>query len=450
MKKHFILALLMLLSVSVHAKKKVSQQPLFPDGTPVSSWFSDTTKVNVDALGRQYVITDYGVRFDPTIVQTERIQQVIDRCAEEGGGVIVIPRGTFLSGALFFKKGTHLHFEDGATLKGIDDIRHYPLIPMHFEGLPVNYFAALVTAEHADGFTITGRGTIDGNALRFWEEFWIRRKFNRQCTNLEAMRPQLVYIAHSDDVTVQDVRLVNSAFWTNHLYRCDRVKYLDCHIEAPTFGTTRAPSSDGIDLDDCDDVLVRGCYINVCDDGVCMKGGRGTFVDRDSTAGPVNRVIVEHCRFGKYTNAGVTFGSDAWDCHNVIMRNCHFENSWHVVLFKMRTDTPQRYGDVLIEHCTGKVRNAIEISSWSQFHTLNERPDMPVSSVSNLIVRNVDIQADAFFVVRQKHPFTISHVTLENIQAVDRKNCFEVDNIQHLTVKNVVLNHVQKHTENKQ
>ncbi len=443
MNKHVILALLLLLGISVSAKKKAVQPQLFPDGTPVSSWFSDTVKVDVASLGRQYVITDYGVRFDPTIVQTERIQQVIDRCSEEGGGVVVIPRGTFLSGALFFKKGTHLHFEDGATLKGVDDIRHYPLMPMHFEGLPVNYFAALVTAEHVDGFTITGRGTIDGNALRFWEEFWIRRKFNRQCTNLEAMRPQLVYIAHSDDVTLQDVRLVNSAFWTTHLYRCDRVKYFDCHMEAPTFGTTRAPSSDGIDLDDCDDVLVRGCYINVCDDGVCMKGGRGTFVDRDSTAGPVNRVIVENCRFGKYTNAGVTFGSDAWNCHNVIMRNCHFEDSWHVVLFKMRTDTPQRYGDVLIENCTGTVRNAIEISSWSQFHALNERPDMPVSSVSNLTVRNMDIQADAFFVVQQKHPFTISHVTLENIQAKDRKNSFEVDKVQHLTVKNVVLNNVK-------
>lgn len=203
---------------------------------------------------------------DSTILQTKQIQAVIDRCATEGGGVVVVPQGTFLTGALFFRPGTHLHFLNGGRLKGIDDIRHYPLVPMHMEGLPVNYFAALVNADGTDGFTITGHGTIDGNARRFGDEFWLRRKWNSKCTNLEALRPQLVYISNSNDVTVQDVRLVNSGYWTNHLYRCDRVKYLDCFIVSPTEGKIHAPSSDGIDLDDCDDVLVRGCYISVWDE----------------------------------------------------------------------------------------------------------------------------------------------------------------------------------------
>lgn len=327
---------------------------LWPDGQPVAEWFSDTAKVDVASLGKQYVLTDYGVVSDDSVsLQTKQIQAVIDRCSDEGGGVVVVPEGTFLTGALFFKPGTHLHVEKNGRLKGIDDIRHYPIIPMHMEGKMIDYFSALINADGVNGFTITGKGTIDGNARRFWEEFWLRRKWNNKCTNLEALRPQLVYISHSNDVTVQDVRLVNSAFWTNHLYRCDRVKYLDCYIVSPTEGNIHAPSSDGIDFDDCDDVLVRGCYISVWDDGVCLKGGKGTFVDRDSTAGPVNRVIVEHCTFGPEVVGGVTFGSEAYDCHNVILRNCHFENSWHMLLFKMRTDTPQQYGDVLMENCTG-------------------------------------------------------------------------------------------------
>ena len=64
-----------------------------------------------------------------------------------------------------------------------------------------------------------------------------------------------------EHVTEQDLRLINSAFWTNHLYRCHRVKYLDCYIVSPTEGKTHAPSSDGIDLDDCDDALVRRCHL---------------------------------------------------------------------------------------------------------------------------------------------------------------------------------------------
>lgn len=450
MKKLYLLIWLLAASLlTVNAKKKQAVR-LWPDGSPISEWFADSAKVDVVTLGKQYLITDFGVSMDSAAIQTSAIQQVIDRCAEEGGGVIVVPKGTFLTGALFFKKGTHLHFEDGGKIKGIDDIRHYPIIPMHFEGLPVNYFAALITAEHVDGFTITGKGMIDGNARRFWDEFWIRRQWNRQCTNLEALRPQLVYISHSDDVTVQDVRLVNSAFWSNHLYRCNRVKYLDCHIESPTEGMTRAPSSDAIDLDVCNDAVVRGCYINICDDGVCLKGGRGTFVDSDSTAGAVNRVLVENCRFGHWTNAGVTFGSDAWNCHDVIMRNCQFDNSDHMLLFKMRPDTPQQYGDMLMENCWGSTKYpAIEVSTWTQFHYKNLRTDMPVSSVSNVTIRHLKVKTSSLFRVQKTrnnlvHQFNLSSFTFENIDAEDENNTFDIDQIDGVTMKNVILNGVNK------
>lgn len=444
MKRLILFLLLALLCVCASAKKKVTTPLSWPDGSPMIEWFTDTAKVDLKMLGKQYVITKYGVKNDPTILQTQQIQAVIDRCAKEGGGVVVIPRGTFLTGALFFKPGTHLHFEDEACLKGIDDIRHYPLIRMHMEGQMIDYFAALVTAQHVDGFTITGRGTIDGNGLRFWEEFWIRRKWNKKCTNLEALRPQLVYITDSKDVTVQDVRLVNSPFWTNHLYRCERVRYIDCHIESPTFGDYHAPSSDAIDLDVCNDVVVRGCYMNICDDAVCLKGGKGTFVDRDSTAGPVNRVLVEQCRFGNHVNAAVTFGSEAWNCHNVILRHCQMENAHRLLLFKMRPDTPQQYGDVLVEYCTGVTQHsAIEASTWTQFHNQQERSDMAVSSVRNVTVRNIDIKTANFFKVDMKHKFTLSDFTLENINVKDKHNCYQTDKVENLKVKNVVLNSKQ-------
>lgn len=445
MKRAFLIIAALFLCLMVSAKKKTIVTPQWPDGSMMTEWFTDTAKVDVQNLGRCYVITDYGVKNDPTILQTQQIQAVIDRCFLEGGGVVVIPRGTFLTGALFFKQGTHLHFEDEGCLKGIDDIRHYPLIKMHMEGQMIDYFAALVTAQHVDSFTITGRGTIDGNGLRFWEEFWIRRKWNKKCTNLEALRPQLVYISDCKDVTVQDMRLVNSPFWTNHLYRCERVRYIDCHIESPTFGDYHAPSSDALDLDVCSDVVVRGCYMNVCDDAVCLKGGKGTYVDKDSTAGPVGRVLVEKCRFGKRSNGGITFGSEAWNCHNVVMRDCRFEGSYHMLLFKMRPDTPQQYGDVLVERCTGTVSSsAIEASTWTQFHNKIEREDLPPSVVSNVTIRDIDIKAGSFFKIEKKHDFTVRRFTLENIQATDRHNRFDEGKVTDITIKNVTLNNVKK------
>ena len=192
MKTKLIALALLIATLPAVGKKKVKTE-LFPDGTPIPAWFSDTTKVSQEMLGKRYVITEYGVSTDSTVVQTERIQAVINKASQEGGGVVVVPKGVFLSGSLFFKQGVNLLVEEGGMLKGSDRIRDFKLVETRMEGQTLKYFAALVNADDTDGFTIAGKGTINGNGYNYWEEFWIRRQYNRQCTNLEAMRPRLVY-----------------------------------------------------------------------------------------------------------------------------------------------------------------------------------------------------------------------------------------------------------------
>ena len=415
----------------------------WPDGSQMEPWFADTARVDVERLGRQYVITDCGVRPDSALLQTEAIQAVIDSAAASGGGVIVVPRGTFLTGSLFFRPGTHLHLSEGARLKGSDAITHYKIIKTRLEGQTLDYFAALINVRGADGFTITGRGTIDGNGRRFYDEFWLRRKVFPKCTNLEALRPRMIYIADSRNVTVQDVTLLNSGFWTNHLYRCSRVRYIGCRILAPTDGYPKGPSTDAIDLDACQDVVVRGCYINVNDDAVCLKGGKGTFVDRDSTAGPCRNVLIENVAYG-VAGAGVTFGSEAWDCSNVIMRDCTFRNTGHIVRFKMRPDTPQRYRDVLIERCSGTPRRGISVAPWLQFHNLLDRPDMPRSGVSNVTLRDIDVRCSMiFYDVRPSADYDLSGFTFRNVRAEAPKGGFDTSYIKECEVENVTVNGVK-------
>lgn len=433
-------ALVLMTAVAADAKKR---QQLWPDGTAMEAWFADTTKVDVSTLGKQYVITDYGVTNDSTVLQTAAIQKVIDTAAQAGGGVVVVPKGTFLTGSLFFKPGTHLHLQDGARIKGSDAITNYAIVKTRLEGQTLNYFAALINASGIDGFTITGHGTIDGNGRRFYDEFWLRRKVFPKCTNLEALRPRMIYISNSKNITVQDVHLVNSGFWTNHLYRCSRVRYLGCYIYAPTSGYPKGPSTDALDLDACSDVHVNGCYINVNDDGVCLKGGKGTFVDKDSTNGPCRNILIENCRYG-VAGAGVTFGSEAWDCSNVILRNCHFTNTGNLVLFKMRPDTPQKYRNVLVENVEGTPKNGVRVARWMQFYNLLDRPDMPRSGVSNVTLRNVNVKCSKkFYDVQQSDKYDLSGFTFENIKAEDPKGGFDTSYIKDCKVKNVTVNGVK-------
>jgi len=443
MKKALLLLMMVALSVTMAEAKKKPKPQLWPDGTPISEWFMDTTKVDVNTLGKQYVITDYGVVRDSTRLQTEAIQRVIDMAAGNGGGVVVIPEGTFLTGALFFKQGTHLYVKKGGTIKGIDAIKYYPIKKTRIEGQTIDYFCALINADGIDGFTIAGEGTINGNGLRFWEEFWIRRKYNRQCTNLEALRPRLVYISNCKNVQVQDVHLINSPFWTNHIYRCEKVKYIGCTIYAPHEPQeSKAPSSDALDIDVCKDVLVHGCNISVNDDAVVLKGGKGTWADQDPNNGPSSNVLVQHCNYG-FVHGCVTLGSESLHDWNVILRDCHVEEASNVLWLKMRPDTPQHYEYVTVENLTGNCKNFLLVRPWTQFYKPEQRDDMPLSQCNNITMRNINMKCADFFAVNLSEKFALKDFTFENINVSDEKGAFDPNLIPGTVTKNVVINGVR-------
>ena len=442
MKIVFRLSILMAaLTICTAASAKKKKVELFPDGTPIPAWFSDTVKVDINTLGKKYVITDYGVKSDSTLVQTEQIQKVIDTAAENGGGLIVIPKGTFLSGSLFFKKGTHLYVDEGATLKGSDRIKHFKILDSRMEGQCLKYFAALVNADGIDGFTIAGKGTINGNGHNYWEEFWIRRQYNRQCTNLEAMRPRLVYISNCKNVTVQDVHLINSPFWTNHLYKSEYVRYIGCYIYAPTSGI-KAPSSDAIDIDVCDNVLIHGCYMSVNDDAVAMKGGKGTWADKDPNNGANHNVIIQHCTYGK-VHGCLTLGSESIYDRNIVMRHCTFSDANRVLWLKMRPDTPQHYEYVSIENVQGTCNNFLVVRPWTQFFKPENRDDMPLSQCNNIIIKNVKAQCSNFFNVGKSDKYKLTDFTFDNCQIDDQKNAFDAKLIDNCNVNNLTINGIE-------
>ena len=334
-------------------------QEKFPDGTPVSDWFKDSKIVDINTLGKKYILTDYGVINDSTLLQTEKIQSAIDAAAQNGGGVIVIPKGTYLSGALFFKPKTHLHLEEGAVLKGSDDISNFPIIDTRMEGQSLKYFTALVNADKVDGFTLSGKGTIDGNGLRYWKSFWLRRKVNPQCTNMDELRPRLVHISHSNNVQLSGVRLINSPFWTTHLYKCNHIKLLNLYIFSPE-KPVKAPSTDAIDIDVCSNVLVKNCYMSVNDDAIALKGGKGPWADQDPNNGGNFNIIIEDCTYG-FCHGALTCGSESIHNRNIILRRIHITNANRLLWLKMRPDTPQLLsgGNSACKSLTGTLGNQV-------------------------------------------------------------------------------------------
>ena len=391
----------------------------WPDDSKMDDWFLQSGKVDVAQLGRQYVITDYGVSTDSTLVQTTLIQHVIDLCADKGGGVVVIPEGTFLSGALFFPQGTHLHVI--GRLKGSDRIADFPVMLTRIEGETCKYFPALVNAYEVDGFTITGHGTIDGNGLRYWQDFWLRRQWNPACTNKDSQRPRLTYIANSKHVTIQDVHLVNSPFWTNHVYKSHHIRFIDCYIYAPTEGVWEqdaakgAPSSDAIDIDACTDVVVRGCYMHVNDDAVVLKGGKGTWADMDVTNGDNQRILIEECTYGR-VHGCLTLGSESLHNRNIILRRCKTTNADRVLWLKMRPDTPQHYEYITVENITGHCGRFLFVHPWTQFYKPEKRDDMPLSQCNHIVMWNIQVETPVMLDVEPSDKYKLTDFWLEGQQ----------------------------------
>lgn len=435
--KGWLLWCLSWMAVSVFASE------IFPDGTPIPEWFREHRVVSVKELGKQYCITNYGVQNDSTILQTERIQAVIDKAAQEGGGVICIPKWTFLSGSLFFRPRTHLYLEKGATLKGSDDISHFDVIDTRLEGQNLTYFAALVNVIGVDGFTLSGEGKINGNGLRFWKSFWLRRQVNPQCTNLEELRPRLIYIADSKNVQLSGVRLENSPFWTTHLYRCENVKLLNLSIFAP-HSPVKAPSSDAIDIDVCKNVLVKGCYMSVNDDAIALKGGKGPWADQDKVNNGSNlNIIIEDCVWG-FCHSALTCGSESIHNRNILVRRCRVEHAQRLLWLKMRPDTPQNYEYIQLEDITGSAINFLFAQPWTQFFDLKDRKDVPYSYSSHVTMRNIQLDCDVLFAVKKDETqYKLSDFLFENLKITARKSG-EIckDYIHNLQIRNVTVNGV--------
>lgn len=360
----------------------------------------------VHGVARDYVITDYGVQQgDSTLLQTSAIQAVIDRAEADGGGRVVVPRGTYLTGALFFKPGTKLHLEKDATLKGSDEIENFPLIPSRMEGRSIYYHAAVINAYHVDGFSITGSGTINGNGLKYWKEFWDlrseRAKEGRSCTNLEVRRPRLVFVWGCDSVHFDGVNLVNSAFWTNHFYQCNNLLIENCRIQAPN-KPIKAPSSDAIDLDVCSNVVIRGCYLDCNDDGVCIKGGKGVYAHKSIENGIVENVLVEDCTFGPALHGILTMGSECIHAKNITLRNCKSLTDCTILRFKMRPDTYQLYEDITVKNVTGTCGTVVELKPWTQFFTLEGSNEKPFGTVRNIVIEDIDVDCKSLCFIGAK------------------------------------------------
>ena len=383
-------------------------------------------------------IETVGARGDGTTLNTVAIQKAVDSLAANGGGTLVVPKGEFLSGAIFLKRGVNLHLDQGAVLKGSTNIEDYPDLMTRIEGHFEVWIPALVNASNVDHLRITGEGTIAGGGQPFWDEFWRARAANRNVTNLAVKRPRNIFIEDSKDVQVSGISLRESGFWNIHLFRCTDVAVKNVDIRTPL----RSPSTDGIDVDSCQYVTISGCYISVDDDNIGLKGNKGTSALDDKSIPPIEHIRISNCTFG-LGNSALTVGSEATLVRDVIIENCKLTgtNKNCVLKLKLRPDTEEHYENITARNITvdNPAVQMVSIQGWTQFFDLQGKP-APSQLVTNVILANITGTMHDFGRVDGPSKSTVSNLAFKNINVKLTNPAVVTRNVKNLKFTNVKIN----------
>jgi len=251
----------------------------------------------VSSIGAEkiYDVRDCGAKTDGKTLCTDAIQEAIDQCSKDGGGMVYLAPGTYLSGTIYMKTGVTLKLDAGCTLLGSRDLKDYPPTVQAFRSYTDNYTdKSLIYAEKAERIGIIGRGTIDGHGRSFEGPYKVR--------------PYTIRFVECRNVTVEDITLRNSPMWMQHYMACD-----DVRISGITVHSRVNRNNDGINIDSCHRVVISGCNVSSGDDAIVLKSTSAR-VCRDVTVS--NCVVSSHCnglKMGTESNGGFK---------NIVMTGC--------------------------------------------------------------------------------------------------------------------------------
>jgi polygalacturonase len=431
--------------------------PVGADGLP--AWVKDVGARRVPKRERLFPANKYKAVGDGVTNSTRSIQQAIDACAKAGGGTVTFEPGSYLTGALFLKSNVHLRIDRGVTLLGSQEDADYPSLWTRVAGIEMKWPAALINVNDQKNVKISGGGTIDGQGKKWWDRYWaLRREYEpkglRWASDYDAERVRLMVVWKSADVTIENLSLKRSGFWTVQVVYSDHVT-----VNGVKISDNAGPSTDGVDIDSSSYVLVENCDIDNNDDDICLKAGRdydGQRVNRPTeyvvvrnnitrrgggilsfgseTAGGIRKVVAYRNR-GIGTNEGIRFKSAKTRggyVEDVLIRDTRMENVPLPFTFTLNWNPSYSYATIPKE-----IKNVPP--HWIVMNTPVTPPERGLCEFRNITIENVEITgARQIFSATGLPAKPIINVKLANVTAEGR-DAGVIEYARNWTMKNVRL-----------
>lgn len=399
---------------------------------------------------------EFGAAGDGVTLDTEAIQRAIDAAEESVSGaeegecaVVVLEKGVYLTGSLFLKSNLEFRLERGAVLLGTTEETCYPILPTRVAGIEMDWPVGILNINGQHHVKITGSGCIDGQGPYWWNKYWgqdktggMRKYYDaeglRWCVDYDCRRVRNLVVMESDNIELSSFESRRSGFWNIHVCYSKEV-----YINGLSIYDNEGPSTDGIDIDSCEDVLVENCTIACNDDSICVKSGR------DADGLRVNRicrkVVIQNCQI--LTGCGVTIGSEtSGGVKDITIRNIKYKNTDCGFRIKSAKTRGGLIEDILVENLEMiNVKYPFNMClNWHPAYSYCRIPE----SYEGEIPRHWEILAEPVTPPERGIP-QVKNMVFRNINAWNEPDyagpsrAFEVDAFPEKPMTNVVLEHVK-------
>lgn len=342
-------------------------------------------------------VPDFGAVGDGKTLNTEAIQKAVDTVAGDGGGTVVFPAGSYLSGTIYLRDHVTLHLEAGAVLLGSTRLEDFPANFCEYPSYTDQYCVrALIWGEGLKNVAITGRGVIDGQGAAFLGDKASEKELeelkranpypNRHALQARyANRPYIIRMVSCRDILIEGVTLQKSPMWMQHYLDCTDLTVRD--IRVINHGNH---NNDMIDVDSSRNVVIQGCYGDSDDDALTLKS---------TGPDPTENVVISDCILRSHVNA-IKLGTESTGgFRNITITNCVILRS---EFMKNIAGASEGFAGIALEAVDGGTLERIAISNITMtgiptplFMRLGNRarlhrPDAPKPAVGLFRDVNVD------------------------------------------------------------
>lgn len=409
-----------------------------------------TVPVSFDHSGKSCSIDFYGAKEDDAAATKKAFEKAFADCAP--GGTVVVPDGTWQTGAVHMLSDTTLHLSGGAVLSfDTDPDMYLPAVPTRFEGLDVMNFSPLIYARDCKNVAITGSGKLVGNGKKWWKWndsgneksaaqylYALSEKDaplkNRVFANPEQpLRPSFVQFYNCENIVMDGFTVEDGPMWTIHPVYSKNVSISNVTVH------TTGPNTDGIALDSVDTAVVENSTLSCGDDCIVIKSGLdydGWKQNKPSRNILVSNVLTTNGR------GGITIGSEmSGGIENIAVENSSFTGMNDGIRIKTVSGRGGYirnifYKDISMHNVTN---NAISIDTDYRYATVDSSgdkdPDIRGITIENLTAGKVGKS----ITIKGRGEAPIRALTLKDITMQYEGKTGRIQDIDGATIENVKL-----------